>query len=170
MQRPSLSQYVCSARQASEAHIWNAAKKLHSSCTAWDNPPPHPPPPPPFLPHPSCSAPPTNPALTGSFLSYLLLLSGFIYIALYSYPDGGYSPSLEKHWDAADSAGRGRGWEWEKQRGDFYYSLSSYDVKQKSRALLSRPCPHIFQPFKTVTKHLAPSAISAAAHDRKPLE
>ena len=44
-QRPSLSQYVCSARQASEAHFWSAAKKLHSSCTAWDNPPP-----PPFLP------------------------------------------------------------------------------------------------------------------------
>lgn len=135
--------------------------------------PPPPPPPPPFLPHPSCSTPPTNPALTGSFLSYLLLLSSFIYIALYSYPDGGYSPSLEKHRDVADSAGRGRGrgWEWEKKRGDFYYSLTSHDVNQnKSRALLSRPCPHIFQPFKTVTKHLAPSAISAAAHDGKPLE
>lgn len=150
------------------------SEMLPRSCTALarheTTPPPHPPPPPPFLPHPSCSAPPTNPALTGSFLSYLLLLSGFIYIALYSYPDGGYSPSLEKHRDAADSAGRGRGWEWEKQRGDFYYSLSSHDVKQKSRALLSRPCPHIFQPFKTVTKHLAPSTISAAAHDGKPLE
>lgn len=76
-QRPSSSQYVCSARQASEAHFWNAAKKLHSSCAAWNNPHPTSSTPS-FLPHPSRYVPPTNTALAGSVLFYWLPLPLFI--------------------------------------------------------------------------------------------
>lgn len=81
------------------------SEMLPRSCTALAR---HETTPPPFLPHPSCSVPPTNTALAGSLLFYLLPPSGFIYIMLYSYPDGGYSPSLEKHWK---KAGWGRGLE-----------------------------------------------------------
>lgn len=69
------------------------SEMLPRSCTALAR---HETTPPPFLPHPSCSVPPTNTALAGSLLFYLLPPSGFIYIMLYSYPDGGdsLSPSL----------------------------------------------------------------------------
>lgn len=87
------------------------SEMLPRSCTALarhETTPPHTCPPPPFLPHPSYSVPPTNTAMAGSLLFYLLPPSGFIYIVLYSYPDRGYSPSLEKH---RKKAGWRRGWE-----------------------------------------------------------
>lgn len=59
------------------------SEMLPRSCTALAR---HETTPPPFLPHPSCSVPPTNTALAGSLLFYLLPPSGFIYIVLYSYP------------------------------------------------------------------------------------
>lgn len=72
---PSLPQYVCSAPQASTACFWNAAKNLHSSYVVWDNPPP-------FLPHPSCSVPPTNSGWVSPLLSTALLRL-YLYHALF---------------------------------------------------------------------------------------
>lgn len=110
------------------------SEMLPRSCTALARHETTPLPPSPFLPHPSCSVPPTNTALAGSLLFYLLPPSGFIYIMLYSYPDGEYllSLSLEKHWKWV--TGGGERWElfvWGHlvnsemmKRGDFHYALT----------------------------------------------
>lgn len=94
------------------------SEMLPRSCTALarheTTPPPHTPSP--YPPHPSSSVPPTNTALAGSLLFYLLPPSGFIYIMLYSYPDVEYSPSLKKHWRKAGWR-RGALERWGKDQG-----------------------------------------------------
>lgn len=122
------------------------SETLPRSCTALARHETTPLSPSPFLPHPSCKVAPSDTALAGSLLFYLLPPSGFIYIALYSYPNGGYFSLFP--WKNTESGWLGEGsggsclcegtWLWNRETFIMHSREIRYD-KTKEGAPLASP-------------------------------